>query len=125
MKSFVSNFASKCFCYYSIFLFMLFAHPLAGWTADSGSKKTVQKVGGLLFDVDDGVKIEEGSGGSVYMHSNREFMQSKFDSIETRFSELESRVQRLEKQLKEAKPGESTLTAENPQSPEGRKVLVG
>jgi hypothetical protein len=77
-------------------------------------KATTQNVGGLLFDVDEGVKVEQGPGGSVYVKSNREYMQQKFEEIDQRLSSLEERLARLE--LKE--------TAKNSAGEDGRKVLI-
>ena len=68
-------------------------------------KSVVQNVGGLLFDVDEGVKIEQGSGGSVYLKSNREAVQARFESIESRLDELEKRMQEIES-LQEAAPSQ-------------------
>ena len=92
---------------------------------DSGSskKKTIQQVGGLYFDVDEGVKIEQGSGGSVYMKSNRDFMQSKFEQIDNRFASIEDRLSRVESQFKEKT--KSSASSASSEDSEERKVLVG
>lgn len=69
------------------------------WAAEAAkdeAKKQPQNVGGLLFDVDEGVEIEQGPGGSVYMKSNREFMQDKFTEIERRMAAFEERLAKLE-----------------------------
>ena len=60
------------------------------------SLNTIQEVDGLFFDVDEGVKVEKGSGGSVYIRSNREYMKNKFKSIDRRFQALEERLTELE-----------------------------
>lgn len=73
--------------------------------AEVSKSSSVQHVGGLLFDVDEGVKIEKGGGGSVYVKSNREEMQQKFRGIEKRFDSIENRLTEIEKSLpKKDKP---------------------
>jgi hypothetical protein len=62
-------------------------------------KSTVQNVGGLLFEFDEGVEIEKGGGGSVYVKSNREYMEKKFKEIDARFTDLEQRLERIENQF--------------------------
>ena len=69
--------------------------------AGKSKPPTVQKVSGLLFDMDEGVKIEEGAGGSVYVHSNREAVSSRFRDIEYRLEKVEKRLDRYERDLKE------------------------
>lgn len=79
------------------------------WAEDTDAKKsTTQQVGGLLFDVDEGVKVEQGPGGSVYMKSNKEYMQQKFNEIDKQFKDLEQRITVLESQVAaaSAKPGD-------------------
>ncbi len=83
-------------------------------------KVSSQQVGGLLFDVDEGVEIEQGPGGSVYLKSNREFMKNKFEYIETRLNDLEARVQKLESE--KAKNGSPQSEAKEAATPTG--VLV-
>lgn len=83
-------------------------------------KVSSQQVGGLLFDVDEGVEIEQGPGGSVYLKSNREFMKNKFEYIETRLNDLEARVQKLESE--KTKSGSSQPVTSEGASPNG--VLV-
>jgi hypothetical protein len=85
----------------------------------SVKKTTTQNVGGLLFDVDEGVKVEQGPGGSVYLKSNREFMQEKFSEIERKLEQLHLRLVRLETG-KAALP--SPLPAE--ENKDARQVLV-
>jgi hypothetical protein len=54
-------------------------------TTETHQEKSAPKnIGGLLFDVDEGVEIQKGVGGSVYVKSNREYMQQKFREIEAR-----------------------------------------
>lgn len=55
-----------------------------------------RQVGGLLFDYDEGVDIEQGPGGSVYVKSNRDYIQKKFREIAERFDEMEARLTVLE-----------------------------
>ena len=81
-----------------IFLFVLFDNPIAHSETEPATKKTSnQQIGGLLFDMDEGVEIEQGPGGSVYMKSNREHMKQKFDAIEERFKSIEARLDKLDK----------------------------
>ena len=90
------------------------------WAANqdsSSSKSTTQKIGGLLFDVDEGVKVEQGSGGSVYVKSNKEYMQQKLKEIDARLQDLEERVTKVEGRLKSAE------TEKNKEAGESRKVL--
>ena len=78
---------------------------------ESKSKSSTQKVGGLLFDVDEGVKVEQGPGGSVYVKSNKEYMQQKLEEIEMRLQSLDERVTELETLLvkkKEVKKSEAS-----------------
>ena len=91
---------------FTIFLlafFIILMPPLARATdeekKDTSEKYTKQNVGGLLFDVDEGVKIQKGPGGSVYVESNREFMQRKFKEMDAKFDTLEKRVAKLESVL--------------------------
>ncbi len=65
-------------------------------------KTTTQSVGGLLFDVDEGVKVEQGAGGSVYVKSNREYMQEKFAALDRKLQGLEERVTALESKHEKA-----------------------
>ena len=90
------------------FIFILFlpvllcARPLSA--ADDKTKTaTTQQVGGLLFDVDEGVKIEQGPGGSVYLKSNKEYMQEKLKSIDEKLEELGKRLDRVESALSREK----------------------
>ena len=85
-------------------------------TPETDKRVTTQQVGGLLFDVDEGVKIEKGSGGSVYVKSNKEYMQNKFESIEQKLDELEERLSKLE-DAKKTEPQKGNEDAKN-------KVLV-
>jgi hypothetical protein len=101
-----------------VLFFYLLSGNLAAYSEEDQTKKaTTQQIGGLLFDVDEGVKVEQGPGGSVYVKSNREYMQEKFESIERKLSDFEERLQKLEGTAPEA--GEST----KPEN-QGRKVLV-
>ena len=89
---------------------------------DTPQKYTSRQVGGLLFDMDEGVAVEEGPGGSVYVKSNREYMQKKFKEIDKRFEALESRVASLESQWTEKRENKRKglgLTA--PESSEAEK----
>lgn len=93
---------------------------------EPAKKIATQNIGGLLFDVDEGVKVEQGPGGSVYMKSNKEYMQEKLSQIDQRFSELEARVARLEEKNKlvaqAAGPG---APAPAPvEEKDGRRVLI-
>ena len=84
----------------SLFLCLSIMGTRILWAAEkedtSSSKSTTQNVDGLYFDVDEGVKIEKGPGGSVYVKSNREYMQAKFEELDHRLADLEARVVRLE-----------------------------
>lgn len=70
---------------------------------DTTQKYTTRQVGGLLFDTDEGVAVEQGPGGSVYVKSNREYMQKKFKEIDKHFETLESRIASLESEIAETK----------------------
>lgn len=102
-------------------LFLLFylipGNPAAYSEEDKTKNATTQQIGGLLFDVDEGVKVEQGPGGSVYVKSNREYMQEKFESIERKLFDFEERLQKLEGTAQET--GESIK-----REGEERKVLV-
>lgn len=90
----------------------------------SGTQKTAAKqVGGLLFDVDEGVKIEQGPGGSVYMKSNRDFMQEKFQDIDRRLADLEKRIGSLESKTNSAALAADGTTEKGPASA-NRRVLT-
>ena len=82
-------------------------------------KTTTQSVGGLLFDVDEGVKVEQGAGGSVYVKSNREYMQEKFAALDQKIKGLEERVALLESHQTKTK------TQEKAAKEDSRQVLVG
>ncbi len=104
-----------------LFLFMsLFSfHSAHAEKSEAETKKAAaQQVGGLLFDMDEGVKIEQGPGGSVYVKSNREYMQQKFAEIENRLTGLEERMDKLEKAAEQKL--EDAADAEE----SGRKVLM-
>lgn len=105
----------------TLFLFMFlssFYSARAEKSEAETKKAAAQQVGGLLFDMDEGVKIEQGPGGSVYVKSNREYMQQKFAEIESRLTGLEERMDKLEKSAVKELAGEAD--AEDP----GRKVLM-
>ena len=120
-----------------LLLIILMCTPIL-WAAEQAEtkKSTTQNVGGLLFDVDEGVKVRQGSGGSVYLESNREYMQAKIETIEARLSDLESRMSKIEAKVTAAataaKTGENPddsieFPSENqdqPSSGTGRRVLV-
>ncbi len=89
---------------------------------EQNKKSSTQQIGGLLFDVDEGVKVEQGPGGSVYMKSNREYMQSKFNEIEERFKDLEQRISLLEAQSG-SQGGKTVSEPAPPADNSGRKVL--
>ena len=91
--------------------------------------------------MDEGVKIEHGPGGSVYLKSNREYMQDKFKSVDEKIEGLEKRVGLLEaalaKEKVEDKNPDAVKTAEQKDSnkentgigtqngaPGGKRVLV-
>ena len=78
-----------------------------------------------MFDVDEGAKIEKGPGGSVYVKSNREYMQQKFSDIENKLAALEARTTELENKLKSL-AGSEKKSASDTQGNEnaGKKVLV-
>ena len=84
-------------------VFMMALLPAMGLSAEEEAEvaksSSVQNVGGLLFEVDEGVKIEKGGGGSVYVKSNREEMQQKFREIEKRFESIENRLLEIENSL--------------------------
>ena len=122
-----------------IFLALFVPGP-ARAAEDQTKKSTIQKVGGLLFDVDEGVEIEKGPGGSVYVKSNREYMQQKFEQIDQNFKLLDERIHVLESKVGELSAkakgdaagsnsgdGESAAPQESPgartANPLGRRVL--
>jgi hypothetical protein len=82
-------------------------------------KNTVKNIGGLLFDVDEGVDVEKGPGGSVYVKSNKDYMQKKFTEIEQRFNSMEMRVAALE-----GKQNDSEQTNAQPSSGSLRSAAV-
>ena len=109
------------------------------FAADDKTKNaTTQQVGGLLFDVDEGVKIEHGPGGSVYVKSNREYIQEKFKTIDEKMESLEKRLTLVETQLAGEKekdkksqtaklPTEKGADKENPEAENkesNKRVLV-
>jgi hypothetical protein len=104
-----------------LILFMMITPFFAShaWAEDKESPAkttTTQNVGGLLFDVDEGVKIEQGPGGSVYVKSNREYMQEKFAEIDSRLLSLEDRLSELEKgKAKKKTDSAAKEPAESPQ----------
>ncbi len=106
------------------FIFLLVCSSNFLYAEDEKAKRTsTQQVGGLLFDVDEGVKIEQGPGGSVYMKSNKEFMQQRLDEIDQKILNLDARLAAIERALESVgKPNEIIL----PSSAEkdSRKVLV-
>ena len=107
---------------------LLLTLPLL-WAAekdeDAGVTKqsSVQNVGGLLFDVDEGVKIEKGAGGSVYVKSNRDEMQQKFDEINRRLDSLDDRLAVIEKKFEPEKKS-NTGPASAEKTAAGRRVLT-
>ncbi len=106
-----------------IFLFVcLLIRPSFLFSAEDKNKNSsTQQVGGLLFDVDEGVKIEHGPGGSVYVKSNREYMQEKFKSLDGKIALIEQRLDRLESAAaaKSKKETEDAASAES-----AKRVLV-
>ena len=97
-----------------------FPTPLTAAEDEVRTKKaTTQSVGGLLFDVDEGVKVEQGAGGSVYVKSNREYMQEKFSELDRKLQGLDQRVTELETHRNK------TLVQEKTAKEESRQVLVG
>lgn len=98
---------------------------MAAEDSSSISKKTpTQQVGGLLFDVDEGAKIEQGPGGSVYVKSNKEFMQQKFAEIEGRLTSSEERITELENRLKALAGGSAAAPQSSSDDNSGRQVLI-
>lgn len=98
-----------------IFLILLMAiFPCRSLFASEDKTKnaTTQQVGGLLFDVDEGVKIEHGPGGSVYLKSNREYMQDKFKGVDEKMEALEKRLDSLEKAFAAEKKNNPVAVAE-------------
>lgn len=109
--------------FYIYILIIFFTHSSLLFCQDSkeqNQKTSTQQIGGLLFDVDEGVKVEQGPGGSVYVKSNREFMQQKFASIEARLAAIDNRLSKLEEFVGTASPS----PAPSSDSAQGRKVLV-
>lgn len=88
----------------SFYVFYCASLHAAEAPADKTKSSSTQQVGGLLFDVDEGVKIEQGPGGSVYLRSNREAMEEKFKSIEARFAQVDERLARLEEAVAKLDP---------------------
>ena len=111
-----------------IFTFSLFCLPCLLHADDNSSvskKNSTQQVGGLLFDMDDGAKIEKGPGGSVYIKSNKEYMQQKFSDTESRLTQLEERVTELENKLKSPGGADKKNSSEKTvEESSGRKVLI-
>lgn len=133
LKRFLFMFLSPSIRVIFIFTVLMNFLPQAVFAAEGEKtkKSTTQQIGGLLFDVDEGVKLEQGAGGSVYMKSNKEYMQEKITDIETRLTQLEtkagdfeSRIEKLEikndpeaaQKVKESMPAS--------ESDESRRVLV-
>lgn len=116
MKRFIEK--SFLFC---LFIFLLWNPGLLRADDQDAKKSATQQIGGLLFDVDEGVKVEKGPGASVYVKSNREYMQEKFLEIDKHFKDLEQRISLLELQSGVKKEKESK--AEETDS-SGRRVLM-
>lgn len=104
---------------------ILLVRPLFA-SDDKTKNSTTQQVGGLLFDVDEGVKIEHGPGGSVYLKSNREYMQEKLKSMDGKIEALEKRINRLESTLAREKSGvvKSGSTKTSDEKNEGQENLL-
>ena len=112
----------------AVFLLVVPCPGMAARDGESDEPKSVssapKKIGGLLFDFDEGVEIEEGPGGSVYVRSNREYMQKKFKEIENRFHALENRVANLESKVPSAGGSQDTKQEESQDgAPLGPRVL--
>ena len=111
-----------------VFIFSFLYRPDFINAADNSSvsKKTAtQQVGGLLFDMDEGAKIEQGPGGSVYVKSNKEYMQQKFADMDSRMTAMEIRITDLENKLKSLSSTDKKGSSENSsQETSGRQVLV-
>lgn len=109
-----------------VFISSFFSFPHFLHADDTVSKKnSTQQIGGLLFDMDEGAKIEQGPGGSVYVKSNKEYMQQKFSEIETQLSSLEARTTELENKLKALAGGPEKSSEETPgKDSSGRQVLI-
>jgi hypothetical protein len=110
-------------CILAMLSLFFHAKPVPAEEDETGdAKKTkAQNVGGLLFDVDEGVKIEQGPGGSVYLKSNREYMQEKFGQIDQRLADLEERMTQWES-AKKSKASPGSVSQEEKES--ARQVLV-
>ena len=120
-KQFPSKLRASFIFFQFLSLFLFSFHPGSFAAEDQTKKTTTQQIGGLLFDVDEGVKVEQGPGGSVYVKSNREYMQEKFESIEKRLEDLEERIDKLEgKESPDFKKSADQTKTET----EGRRVLV-
>ena len=118
------------FILFFLIIFMLMPGPSLFAADDKTKNATTQQIGGLLFDVDEGVKVEQGPGGSVYVKSNREEMQEKFKAIDSRLETIEKRTEDVEKdlidlrkQLKLAKAPAGTENAASSKQESTRKVL--
>ena len=108
------------------------------FAADDKSKSsTTQQVGGLLFEMDEGVKVEQGPGGSVYVKSNKEYMQEKLKTIDQRLEDIEKRLTLLESQKTADKKEKPSVSVSGPSvevtpeeataaasSSSGKRVLV-
>ncbi len=123
----------RCFLHRNFFLALalgaMFATSLFAATeaAEERRKASTQQIGGLLFDVDEGVKVEQGPGGSVYMKSNREFMQDQFKEMDKRLENLEDRVGELESILEDEikmKKETEAKALEAKSAKEGKRVLT-
>lgn len=102
-----------------LFLFSL-GNFCAVASEDVQEDSSPQNIGGLLFDFDEGVAIEEGPGGSVYVKSNKEFMKKKFREIDRKLADLESRLQTLEE-----KALDELVKSDNGETEQASKVSIG
>ena len=103
-------------------LTILCARPL--FADDKTKNSSTQHVGGLLFDMDEGVKVEQGPGGSVYVKSNREYMQEKFKSLDEKIENIEKRLLLLEAQSGKGKPASGAASSAPAKAESGNRVLV-
>ncbi len=122
-----------CLLLINLSVCLLFFSFFAAYAADTkketpAKSTTTQQIGGLLFDVDEGVKVEQGPGGSVYMKSNKEFMQERLSRIDQELLDLDQRVQAVEAKLARIEfkddPAAKNSAVPAQSNEENRRVLV-
>ena len=123
--------------WYFLAILYFVSSPWVYAAADTDEKthnSSTQQVGGLLFDVDEGVKIEKGGGGSIYLKSNRLTMEEKFKLIEKRLQGMEERLGNVEEKMRkieqkkekkaESSPAPGEEIKNTPEGESSRRVLI-